>query len=654
MTTLLRRLGLGLLAWFAITGGMMAQEEPLTVVGSNIAAPILQAIIAPEALPLNLATAGMASGFQAFCNNAAEIVAASRLMTQAEADLCALNGVEFQQYTLASYLLVVVVNSADPIPACLSLSQLNTLLQPSAANIVTDWSSVLEETELPLTVYLPASGTLDYAILDSVINGVGLRADALTGEPADLIETSGSLGVFPISALMQTPNLTALSIRTDEPDGSCIAPDIFAFESGLYPLGVEYYAYLNADHADRATPLVQALIDPASAFAIEQAGFVPPSLERYERNRLVSIGEAPADVFDPDAPLYVIPSGLSGQVTGGGQAVLNDWLRTASTQLTQLEQNLRVTLTFDGEIAGLRRFCNGELDFIVTSGPLTGEAAANCEASSIVPYEVPIGRKAVVLVANAADAFAACLTTSQLDRLWSVPSDEPITTWAQVDPSFPEEALTLFSPADRVQFDILLGHGNRPVPPFRDDTITNADPLFRAAAVANVRGGLTFMLWSEYQRVLANNQERIQLVAVDGGAGCVLPDETTIADGSYPLSIAALLLVDRQRLADTNVRAYLWTAFSDDSLPTFEAVGFIVPSNFFALTRAQLAAAFNEVEAELASAQPQPEATPETEATPEATTQPDAEATSEATAEAEATLEAAPQPEATEEATAAP
>lgn len=643
MMRLLRRLRLIVPAVLLAAGGVIAQEEPLTVVGSNIAAPILQAV-APDELPLTVATSGMAAGFQAFCNNTAEVVVASRPMTPEEADLCALNSVTFQQYTLAHYLIAVFINNADGIPACLALSELNTLLQPSAANVIVDWSSIVEGSDLPLTVYLPASGTLDYAILDNVINGVGLRADALTGAPAALLETSGSLGAFPINVLLEAPSLTPLSIRSDEPDGLCVFPDVFAFESGLYPLGVEYSVFINAAHTQRAAPLIAALIDPTSAANVEALGFIAPSFERYERNRLVSLGELPSVEVDPNAPLYVVPTGLSGQVMGGGQALLNEWLRAASAQITQSEQNLRVTLTFEGEVAGLRRFCNGELDFVVTSGPLRGDAAANCEASSIVPYEISLGRKPVVLVANAADDYAACLTTAQLDRLWRVPTGEPVTSWSQVDPSMPEEAITLFSPTDSTQADILLARGSDIIPPMRDDTIANADPLFRAAAVANVRGSLTFMLWSEYQRVLANNQERIQLVAVDAGEGCIIPDEATIADGSYPLSVSASLLIDRQRLADTNVRAYLWTAFSETTLPTFEATGFLAPADFFALTRAALAAAFNEVEAELTAAQLEPEATPEPEVTPDPEDAAEPEVTPEATALEEATPEATAAP----------
>jgi phosphate transport system substrate-binding protein len=583
-----RGLWLVLLALVATVTGTFAQEEPLTVVGSNIAASILQAV-APETLPLQINAQGMAAGSEAFCSNTAQILAASRPLTQAEADLCQLNNVQFQQYTLANYYLAVVVNAADPVPACLSISELNLLLQPSAAGRVINWSSISEELDLPLTIYLPASGTLDYAILDGVINGVGLRADALTDAPAALSEAPGSLGVFPVTILQEASDLRIVPIRFVEPDGECLSPDMPTLDNDAYKLSTLYRVFINTTAAEAAAPLIEALVDPQNAAEIALAGFVPPSTEQYELNRLVSLGEVVAVDTDSAAPLYVIPPGLAGQVVGGGQALLSAWLQSASTQLTSAEQNLRVTLTFDGEAAGMRRFCNGELDFIVASGPLTGDAAANCQASGIVPYEIALGRKPIVLLANAADDYAACLTTTQLDRIWRIPSESPVNDWSQVDSAFPEEPLTLFSPTDGSQADILLRRGAAPVLPMRDDTITNADPLFRAAAVANVPGSLTFMLWDDYQRVLANEQPRIQLVAVDADQGCVLPNETTIADGSYPLSVSVSLLIAREKLADTNVRAYLWTLFSDASEASFQLTGFVNDANFFNSTRSALA-----------------------------------------------------------------
>ncbi|MBZ0289061.1 MAG: phosphate-binding protein, partial [Anaerolineae bacterium] len=75
---------------------------------------------------------------------------------------------------------------------------------------------------------------------------------------------------------------------------------------------------------------------------------------------------------------------------------------------------------------------------------------------------------------------------------------------------------------------------------------------------ANVEGGLTYLSWTDYQRVLANNQQRIQLVGVNGGNGCVAPSEATINDGTYPLTRASKLLVNTKSLTRSEVQSFLW------------------------------------------------------------------------------------------------
>lgn len=101
--------------------------------------------------------------------------------------------------------------------------------------------------------------------------------------------------------------------------------------------------------------------------------------------------------------------------------------------------------------------------------------------------------------------------------------------------------------ADRYADLVLAGSGV--VQPMRDDTYNYGDPLYRAAAVANVAGGLTYMSWADYQKVVAG-QTGIQAVKV--GADCasaVEPTEASVTDGSYTLSQGAILLVSEKSLS---------------------------------------------------------------------------------------------------------
>jgi hypothetical protein len=176
--------------------------------------------------------------------------------------------------------------------------------------------------------------------------------------------------------------------------------------------------------------------------------------------------------------------------------------------------------------------------------------------------------------------------------------------------------------------------------------------LYRAAAVANVEGALTYMSWNEYQQVLENNQERIQLVGVDAGSGCVTPSIETINDGSYVLTNDLNIVVSQTGLQNNLVQSLLWFIFSDANYSLIEGAG-IVGVSFGELpaVRDALQTAFNEAAAvPEATGTEEPGATAEAVATGEVIATEDASATTEAvvTEEAAATTD---EPALTEEVT---
>jgi phosphate transport system substrate-binding protein len=203
-----------------------------------------------------------------------------------------------------------------------------------------------------------------------------------------------------------------------------------------------------------------------------------------------------------------------------------------------------------------------------------------------------------------------------------------------VNDGFPDLTMTLFAPNPGNSYtDLMLlkaaGESNALN---RVDTELDDDPLYRAAATANVEGALTYMSWLEYQQVLSNNQANIQLVSVDGGNGCVSPTQATIADGSYPLSRPVQLLINQSALARIEVMSFIWYLIADENYVSLEDAGFIGLSFAdLANARSSLQTAYNEASAAAreaeATAEPGVELTAEPEATGESTAEAEAEAT---------------------------
>jgi phosphate transport system substrate-binding protein len=251
---------------------------------------------------------------------------------------------------------------------------------------------------------------------------------------------------------------------------------------------------------------------------------------------------------------------------------------------------------------------------------MPAEDVTNCEANNIATLTSDIGSQAVVLVANADTSFLSCLSIDQLATIWAATADEAAQQWSDVDGSFDDLDMTLFASSEGGDYtDLLLAKSAGIDLPIRADvTEFNDDPLYRAAATANVEGALTYMSWQDYQSVLANNQANIQLVGISGSNGCLLPSVETITDGSYPLSRHAQLIISQPSLVRPEVQALVWALYSDANYPNLEIAGFVgIDFADLPVIRENLRRTFFEVEAAEAAAQEvAPEMTPEATAEP--------------------------------------
>ena len=72
--------------------------------------------------------------------------------------------------------------------------------------------------------------------------------------------------------------------------------------------------------------------------------------------------------------------------------------------------------------------------------------------------------------------------------------------------------------------------------------------------IAGDRGSLGYFGYAYY----AENADRLKLVAIDGGSGCVLPTEETINNGTYsPLSRPLFIYVAADALNQPHVKAFV-------------------------------------------------------------------------------------------------
>ncbi len=601
-----RSIGVFLLVALSLT--TLAQEDAIDVTGSRIVIDLLTSLVdlGNIDVTLNTQVTGTASGFAEFCAGESDITTASRPISIDEEALCIQNNIDYAEYLVGYNILAIVAHPDTIIDICLTESDLDSIFSPSA--------------DPTYNIFLPADNTATYALLDDQVDGFGLTSTAtITANDAETIEavssTAGAVGVVNFINVDESTGLQVIGLENPEL-ASCHGPGVDTVESRQYIPVDRLFVYAVRDQ----NALLELLTQEDTAALVEATGYSAPSAETYGLNRSIFAGEADGGrQFSQEIAAFQIPASVFGTVSIGGNAAINTYLQTLSQTFTSRYAGVTFDQNLLGQPAGLRSFCNGEIDMVALTGAIPQEELANCEANNVTPVTFDIANQPVVLVGNTTNNTPECLTTGQIRTVWSATAGT--ATWADVDTSFSNTALSLVAPAPDIYADILLTPDEGQVIPVRTDVVeTNADPQYRATAVGNIAGGLTYMSWLDYQDI--ELPENTGVISVDDGNGCVEPTESTITSGEYPLQLHFTLAISESSLANSQVQSVLWYMFEDSNYGLFASAD-LVPVPFADLP--DVRQNLQDMYAEALAASVEPEITPEAapEATPEST--PDSE-----------------------------
>ena len=597
---------LALIFLMACSGWALGQSPAdIRIVGSGIANPLIERMAEASGVAAPaIITSGTAAGIDEFCNGEIDLATATRKMTDAERAICDAQDVVYSEMLIGHHLAVFVTGAETAIE-CIDETQLRELLKPSASNALTDWSFASEAPPaLPLTLLLPPDDQIAYYIADSVVAGDGLRLDAETlATSADAVarisEIEGALALLGATEPSDiSASVTVLDVASDS-SGDCVTPSAEGVESGDYDFALSLYVVVNRARLganESLAELLQFMAGEAGAPSMRAAGATPPTQAAYALNALILSGGDDTLSAGAGGGDYMIPPDLTGEVRIVGAANAYQTLSRVGDMLGESYPRFSYSYEAAGSQAGIASLCAGEADIALLDAGLAADALDGCAAEGVVTLPLALGAQATVLVGNAGDEHSACLTTAQVNAIWAGEAEN----WSAIDAAFPDQAMTLFGLSFTDQYtDILLQTSAGVIPPVRRDTELDYDPLYRAAAVGNVAGGLTYMSWPDYQRVLANEQANIALVSVNEGAGCVEANVGSIETGAYPLARRASMLISEQSLAKRQVQSFLWRLTDEDNWSLLERNGFVGASTLdLPVVRRNLSTWFAQAEAQ--------------------------------------------------------
>jgi phosphate transport system substrate-binding protein len=242
---------------------------------------------------------------------------------------------------------------------------------------------------------------------------------------------------------------------------------------------------------------------------------------------------------------------LSGEIVGDGSSTVFPIAEAVAEEFRRLQPDVNVVVGVSGTGGGFTKFCNDETDFSNASRPIRDAEVQACATKNIGAVELQVAFDGLSVIVNPQNNFVDCLTVEELKRIWE--PNSTINNWSQVREGFPNQPLTLYGPgADSGTFEYFTEVINGTARASRSDYTASEDDNVLVQGIAGDRNALGYFGFAYYEE----NQNRLKLVAVDSGNGCVEPSSETILDNTYkPLSRPIFTYVKESELARPEVQA---------------------------------------------------------------------------------------------------
>jgi phosphate transport system substrate-binding protein len=245
-------------------------------------------------------------------------------------------------------------------------------------------------------------------------------------------------------------------------------------------------------------------------------------------------------------------SDVSGTVTVDGSSTVYPFAQAAAESFLGSNPDVKITVGESGTGGGFEKFCAGEIDIANASRPIEPEEIDACKKKGITYKEIQVANDGVAIVTNK-DLAVKCLTTKELNGLWKKGSK--VSSLSELNPSLPSTKLSLYGPGtDSGTFDFFTEEINGEKGDSRTDYQPSEDDNITVQGVSGDAGGLGYFGVSYYDQ----NKDKLNLVGVDDGDGCVSPTTETIQNGTYkPLSRPLYMYFSDKAYATPAVSAFL-------------------------------------------------------------------------------------------------
>ncbi|MEX0630791.1 MAG: substrate-binding domain-containing protein [Chloroflexota bacterium] len=298
---------------------------------------------------------------------------------------------------------------------------------------------------------------------------------------------------------------------------------------------------------------------------------------------------------------------LTGDIEISGSSTVEQITSLVVEAFGAMHPNVTYFVDGPGTGDGFALFCNGEIDVSDASRPISDEEIANCEATGVEYIELKVAIDGLSVITSAFNNDVSCLSfldlyallgpESQGFEMWDAANDLAAELEAQLGTgrggshapygAFP---LDVTAPGEESgTFDSFVELAIRGIADEREqerttrpDYTPSADDNVIIEGVAGTQNAPHTLGWVGFA-FADENADRVKLLEVDKGDGCVGATPDTIASAEYPLSRFLYIYVNTARAAaNPALEAFVDYYLSDEGL------AFVAEADYVALDPADL------------------------------------------------------------------
>ena len=261
---------------------------------------------------------------------------------------------------------------------------------------------------------------------------------------------------------------------------------------------------------------------------------------------------------------------LSGKIVVDGSSTVFPITEAVAEEFSKLYQNIEVPVGFSGTGGGFKKFTVGETDISNASRPIKDSEKELAVANGVEYIELMVAYDGISVVVNKENTWAKDITVDELKKIWA--ADSTVMKWSDVRADWPAETINLYGPGtDSGTFEYFTEAINGEAGNTRKDYTPSEDDNVLVQGIAGDKYAMGYFGFAYYEE----NMDKLNVVAVDSGAGAIMPTMETIMDGSYaPLSRPLFMYVNKKSLANAHVKTFV-DYFMTTGTTLISSVGYV-------------------------------------------------------------------------------